>query len=235
MLCEHRSEFGVKLAIFVNRNIAWKITTMKNGNRSLNFSRRDLLQLGAGATVAGLITGLADTAEARVETRPIPSSGEALPVIGLGTSRVFDIGQSAAERDTCRKVLEELIGAGASVVDSSPMYRRAEEVSGDLAADLGYTDRIFWATKVWTDGQESGVDQMNESMRLFRTDQIDLMQIHNLRDWEVHIETLRDWKEQEKIRYIGITHSRTRAFDTLEKVIEETELDFLQRVKRAGS
>jgi len=185
------------------------------------------MRLGIGALVAGITPNNSFSAE-KIRTRIIPSTGEALPVIGLGTYGVFDVGESVADREPRREVLAELLDGGATLVDSSPMYRRAEAVSGDLAADLGVTDRIFWATKVWTDGREAGINQMNQSLRHFRTDQIDLMQVHNLRDWEVHMTTLRDWKERGKIRYIGITHYRVEAFDELEKVIRTTDLDFVQ-------
>jgi len=167
-------------------------------------------------------------ADTSLRARAIPASGEQLPVIGLGTSRVFDIGEEASERDPCREVLRNLLAAGASVVDSSPMYRRAEAVSGELAADLEVTDRVFWATKVWADGAEAGVEQMQNSLKLFRTDQIDLMQVHNLRDWRMHMPVLREWQAQERIRYIGITHSRSVAFDEVEEVVRQTNPDFVQ-------
>jgi len=195
---------------------------------SLHFAtRRDVLRAGAASTCLGLFPAFAASA-ATLQSREIPSSGEALPVIGLGTSRVFDVGDDAEGRDACRAVLAALLDAGASLVDSSPMYRSAEAVAGDVASTLGVTDDVFWATKVWADGREAGIAQMNDSMRLFRTDQIDLMQVHNLRDWRTHIPVLRDWKEDGRIRYIGITTSRSSAFGDVEKVINATELDFVQ-------
>jgi len=190
-------------------------------------TRRDVLRLGAASACLGLFPGLA-TAATSLRTREIPSSGEALPVIGLGTSRVFDVGGDAEGRDACRAVLAKLLDAGASLVDSSPMYRSAEAVSGDLAAELGVTDDVFWATKVWADGREAGIEQMNESMRLFHTDQIDLMQVHNLRDWQTHLPVLREWKAEGRLRYLGITTSRSSAFGDVEKVINAAELDFVQ-------
>lgn len=196
-------------------------------NRPYMTTRRDILQLGAGAAIAGMLPD-ASVADEKMRTRTIASSGESLPVIGLGTYGVFDVGESAEERAPCSEVLDRLMTGGGTLVDSSPMYRRAERVSGDVAADLNATGRVFWATKVWTDGRDAGIDQMNQSMRFFRTDQIDLMQIHNLRDWKVHLKTLRDWKEQGRIRYIGITHYRVEAFNQLEKVIRETDVDFVQ-------
>lgn len=190
-------------------------------------TRRDVLRVGATSACLGLFPGLA-FASRQLRKRLIPSSGEELPVIGLGTSRVFDVDEDVAAREACRDVLAALLDGGATLVDSSPMYGSAETVSGAVAADLGVTDRVFWATKVWTTGRESGIDQMTESMRLFGTDQIDLMQVHNLRDWKVHMPVLRDWKAEGRIRYIGITHSRSKAFDDVEAVINASELDFVQ-------
>jgi diketogulonate reductase-like aldo/keto reductase len=200
---------------------------MYPGENSAKPSRRDVLRCGIGAVISGIMPTAA-IASKKVQTRVIPSSGEALPIIGLGTYDVFDVGDSAGDRNSRREVLAELLEGGASLVDSSPMYRRAEAVSGDLAADLRLTDQVFWATKVWADGADQGRDQMEQSLRYFRTDQIDLMQVHNLRDWQVHMTTLRDWKERGRVRYIGVTHYRVEAFEELEKVIRSTDLDFVQ-------
>ncbi|NND36194.1 MAG: aldo/keto reductase [Gammaproteobacteria bacterium] len=191
-------------------------------------TRRDVLQIGMGAALAGALFPTRVLPAEAMLARPIPSSGEALPVIGLGTSRVFDVGDDEAGRSACRAVLEALRAGGATLVDSSPMYRSAEEVAGDLAAELQLTDQLFWATKVWADGAAAGIEQMEDSMRLFDTQQIDLMQVHNLRDWQTHMPVLRDWKAEGRIRYIGITHFRAAAFDDLERVINATELDFVQ-------
>jgi len=204
-----------------------RMKTMTNGERFATASRRDVLRLGLGAAISGILPSKSVAARS-IRTRVIPSSEEALPVIGLGTYGVFDVGNSAADRGPRREVLAELLNGGARLVDSSPMYRRAEEVSGDLAADLQMTDRIFWATKVWADGRDAGIDQMNQSLQYFQSDQIDLMQVHNLRDWKVHMKTLQNWKERGRIRYIGVTHYRVEAFDELEKVIRSTDLDFVQ-------
>lgn len=202
-------------------------TDVKPRDSSIVSTRRDVLRLGAWSACLSLIPTLPAHAAA-MRTREIPASGEALPVIGLGTSRVFDVDDDAVEREACRAVVAALVDAGASVVDSSPMYGSAEAVSGDVAADLGVTNRVFWATKVWTDGSAAGIEQMSESLELFHTPQIDLMQVHNLRDWQAHLPVLRDWKAAGRIRYIGITHSRSSAFDDVEKVIEAAEPDFVQ-------
>lgn len=192
-------------------------------------TRRGVLKMGAAvAAMAAAGRALGSDAEPTIEARVIPASGEALPVIGLGTSRVFDVGESPSERGPRREVLRALIDSGATLVDSSPMYRRAEAVSGNLAAELGVTDRVFWATKVWADGREAGIAQMEQSMQRFRTADIDLMQVHNLRDWKTQMITLRDWKAEDRIRYTGLTTSRASAFDEMEQAILVAEPDFVQ-------
>jgi len=160
--------------------------------------------------------------------RTIPSSGEEIAAIGLGTWRGFDIGTGSAERAKRRAVLETLLDAGASVVDSSPMYGRAEEVTGDLLADMGRRDEAFIATKVWTRGGRQGSHEMEESFRLFRTGAIDLMQVHNLVDWHTHLGPMRNWKAEGRIRYTGYTHYRPHAFDDLMESVRAEPVDFLQ-------
>jgi diketogulonate reductase-like aldo/keto reductase len=160
--------------------------------------------------------------------RPIPSTGEKLPLVGLGTWRVFDVGTGSAERAPLRVVLKNLVERGGKVVDSSPMYGESQRVVGDLSTDLQLNSSLFMATKVWTTGKENGIQQMNESMALMKRKQIDLMQIHNLLDWQTHLNTLRDWKEQKKIRYIGITHYTPSAYDTIEQILKSEVIDFLQ-------
>lgn len=161
-------------------------------------------------------------------TRKIPSTGEALPVIGIGTYRGFDVGNGKAERAELTGVLRNLLSAGGSVLDSSPMYGRAEEVSGGLLASENARKNIFVATKVWTTGERAGIDQMNRSMKLLRADPIDLMQIHNLVDWRAHLSTLRAWKEKGRVRYVGITHYSSSAYKDLERILSTERLDFLQ-------
>jgi len=139
-------------------------------------------------------------------TRTIPSSGEALPAIGLGTYKGFDAGSGSIERAALGNVLGTLFSFGGSVLDSSPMYGRAEGVAGELLGQQHARERAFVATKVWTEGRRAGIDQMNRSMKLLQCEQIDLMQIHNLVDWRTHLTTLRAWKEAGRIRYLGVTH-----------------------------
>lgn len=161
-------------------------------------------------------------------TRTIPFSGEALPIIGLGTYKGFDVVSGGKERGALGEVLCELLAAGGSVLDSSPMYGRAEGVAGELLAAQGARDKLFVATKVWTQGRAAGIDQMKRSMNLLRCDRLDLMQIHNLVDWRTHLATLRAWKEEGRIRYLGITHYSSSAYSEMEKIMRAEALDFVQ-------
>ncbi|MGH7116715.1 MAG: aldo/keto reductase [Stellaceae bacterium] len=162
-------------------------------------------------------------------SRPIPSSGEMMPVIGLGTWPVFDIGAGEAARAPLREVVRRLRDAGGRIIDSSPMYGRAEAVAGDLLADLEARPSTFLATKVWTTGRDSGVEQMRRSADLLRSAVVDLMQIHNLVDWRAHLATLRRMKEEGRIRYIGITHYTDRALADLARILQdEPGIDFVQ-------
>jgi len=161
-------------------------------------------------------------------TRPIPSSGEALPVVGVGTWQTFDIGEGAAEREQRKEVLRVLFEAGGKVIDSSPMYGRSEAVAGTLLSELRSRDRAFVATKVWTNGEQAGIRQMQESAAKLQAPVIDLMQIHNPVDWRTHLRTLRQWKEQGQIRYIGITHYTDGALDDLAAIIRSEKIDFVQ-------
>ena len=163
-----------------------------------------------------------------MQTRPIPSSGEPLPVIGCDTWQVFDSSPSPNERAPLAEVLRTLFAGGGSVVDSSPMYGRAEGVVGDLLASAVSRDKAFLATKVWTRGRVEGVAQMERSMALLETDRIDLMQVHNLVDWRTHLDTLRDWKAQGRIRYVGVTHYTSSAYAEFEAAMHAQPLDFVQ-------
>lgn len=160
--------------------------------------------------------------------RPIPRSGELLPAVGLGTWQTFDVGPNDPARAELKEVLRLLAELGGKVVDSSPMYGEAERVVGDLSAELGIRDRLFFATKVWTSGREAGIRQMEASFRLMRTKRIDLMQVHNLLDLGHHLLTLREWKAAGKIRYLGITHYHSGAYAELERLIKTREYDFVQ-------
>jgi diketogulonate reductase-like aldo/keto reductase len=192
----------------------------------VRLTRRAVLRLMAAAAAAAGASRAG--AAAPLLQRTIPSSGESIPAVGLGTWRTFDVGTSAAERAPLRAVLERFVALGGRVIDSSPMYGAAESVAGDLAADLALADRLFWATKVWTSGREAGVKQMEESRRRMRVARLDLMQIHNLLDWRTHLRTLREWKQAGRVRYIGVTHYTAGAYDELERVLRAEPLDFVQ-------
>jgi len=160
--------------------------------------------------------------------RPIPSSGERIPAIGLGTWRTFDVGAGANVRGPLKDVLQRFVELGGRVLDSSPMYGTAESVAGDLAAEAKLADTLFWATKVWTSGAAAGVTQMEQSLARLRVARLDLMQIHNLLDWRAHLTTLRAWKAAGRVRYIGVTHYTAGAYDELERVLRAEPLDFVQ-------
>jgi diketogulonate reductase-like aldo/keto reductase len=161
-------------------------------------------------------------------TRTIPSSGEKLPVIGLGTWKAFDVDLSADVRRQLDDVLSMFVKVGGRVIDSSPMYGRAEEVIGQLTSAPGIRDKLFLATKVWTEGKQSGIQSMERSMSLMRTKRIDLMQVHNLVDVNTHLATLQEWKQQGRIRYTGITHYESGALSEIEKLMRGQKFDFLQ-------
>ena len=191
-------------------------------------TRRELFRMVA-AGAALLAGGGARGAGTRMQLkRPIPRSGEMLPAVGLGTSLTFDVGASPAERAPLRGVLQEFVELGGSVVDTAPMYGRAESVVGDLVHELGVRDRLFLATKVWTEGREAGIRQMETSMQRLRATRLDLMQVHNLVDVETQLQTLRAWKQQGRIRYLGITHYTASAYAALERLMKNEELDFVQ-------
>lgn len=163
-----------------------------------------------------------------MDKRKIPSTGEMLPVVGCGTWQTFDIGPAPAERAPRGEVLKALFEAGGSMVDSSPMYGRAEGVVGDLLADSNGRANAFIATKVWTSGKEQGIAQMQQSMKLLRASTLDLMQIHNLLDWQTHLPTLRAWKKDGRFRYIGVTHYTESAHDAVIAVLQSETFDFVQ-------
>ncbi|MGG9964016.1 aldo/keto reductase [Ferruginibacter sp. SUN106] len=158
--------------------------------------------------------------------RIIPSSGEALPVIGLGTWQTFDVTGNAYPG--LKEVLTKMHTAGGTLIDSSPMYGRSENAIGDICSAMPAADDFFYATKVWTTGLQQGIEQMESSMQKMQRTRMDLMQIHNLTDWKTHLPQLRRWKESGKIRYIGITHYTDASHEELEKIITAEKLDFVQ-------
>ena len=190
-------------------------------------TRRRFLTLTAAAGLVGAARTWA-LAGGSMLTRRIPITGEAIPVIGLGTWQTFDVGASEAERAPRLEVLRAFLAAGGRVIDSSPMYGRAETVTGDLLARLPGAPRPFFATKVWTRGKRAGEEQVRESIRRLRADPLDLLQVHNLLDWETHLPTLRDLKARGKVRYVGVTHYSRSAFAEVEKLLRSEQLDFVQ-------
>ncbi|HEX4926480.1 MAG TPA: aldo/keto reductase [Burkholderiales bacterium] len=158
-------------------------------------------------------------------TRAIPRGSERLPLIGLGTWQTFDVGDDPGARAGLRDVLKLLDG---NVVDSSPMYGSSESVAGDLIAELGMRERLFIATKVWTSGRADGIRQMGTSFRRLRVRVMDLMQVHNLLDVGTHTQTLKAWKAEGRVRYIGITHYTSSAYPEVERWLRTGDYDFLQ-------
>ncbi len=190
--------------------------------------RRFLASLGALGTAVHLGHGRAQAAVQPILTRAIPKTGERLPVIGMGSWLTFDVRGDRVLRDERLRVLQTFFDDGGAVVDSSPMYGSSEEVIGYCLARMANKPALFSATKVWTLMQSRGVRQMEASQNLWGVDGFDLMQIHNLLDWEAHLETLVDWKAQGRVRYIGITTSQGRRHDDFEKVMGEEPVDFVQ-------
>ncbi len=199
-------------------------------HRSVHFTRREATRLLAGTSAALLFPPAMTLAKgtAALLARPIPTSGERLPVVGLGTWKTFDVGDSPNERAPLKEVLRRFLQLGGKVIDSSPMYGRAEAVIGDLTNELHLRESLFLATKVWTTGRQAGIDSMERSLARLQANRLDLMQVHNLVDLETHLATLRAWKEEGRIRYLGITHYVDSAFSEVEKILRREKLDFLQ-------
>src|SRR4030095_9320924 len=202
-------------------------------SRTNQMTRREATRL-IGVSAAGLCLPVgASRAQAKPEssamlTRAIPSSGEKLPVIGFGTWQAFHVDLISDNRRQLGDVLSLFVKLGGRVIDTSPMYGRAEEVIGELTAALGIRDKLFLATKVWTRGKESGIKSMERSMALLRAKRIDLIQVHNLVDVQKKLAPLREWKARGRIRYIGITHYEAGAFADVEKIMRSEKLDFVQ-------
>ena len=168
------------------------------------------------------------TADSQLLQRAIPSSGEKLPVIGLGTWQVFDVGPGEGERHPLEEVLSRFVALGGRVIDSSPMYGRAEQVVGEIASKLHLHPSLFLATKVWTTGRNEGIASLERSLDRMKTPRLDLVQVHNLVDGRTQLATLREWKEHGRIRYIGITHYTESAYPEVAKVLRSEKVDFLQ-------
>lgn len=189
--------------------------------------RRFLQGLAALASGLAVSTFASNMPRERAITRAIPRTGEPLPVIGMGTWITFDVENDTDARDRRRAVLQAFFDHGGRLIDSSPMYGSSEEVVGILLKQVR-KPALFAATKVWTPGQWLGVKQMERSERLWGVKRFDLMQIHNMLDWETHLETLQAWKAEGRIRYIGITTSHGRRHPEMEKALTRVPFDFVQ-------
>jgi aryl-alcohol dehydrogenase-like predicted oxidoreductase len=191
-------------------------------------SRRTFTALSA-ATAVSIATQNPALAATKMMTRPIPSSGELLPVIGLGTSSSFIVDRSDTDGMEQRKaVIQTLLDNGGTLIDTAPSYRGSEGVVGDLVKDLGLGDQAFLATKVRKEGEAEGLEELNGSFELLHSDTIDLIQVHNLVDTDRKLGTMREWREAGRYRYIGITHWRPGAQEALAPVMEQEKIDFVQ-------
>ena len=190
------------------------------------WNRREIIAAGAAA---GCLPGLSLAALSnKMRTKPIPASGETLPIIGLGTYEVFDVKSTPDEIATRKEIVERLVSAGGSLLDTSPMYNRSEKVIGDVIDAGAGRDALFLATKVWTDGREAGIAQMKRSADFMNTDLIDLMQVHNLRDTAVHMASIAELQEDGWIRYSGLTHYTAGAHAALSKEMQAFKPQFIQ-------
>lgn len=195
----------------------------------MKVSRRDFAKAGLGVASLAAIGAAGTRAESNgLLNKAIPSSGETLPIVGLGTNR-YGVGDSEAARAPLRAALERFHHLGGTVIDTAPMYRTSESVLGDLIAELGIREDLFLATKTdRADGSAGTIEQMNESMARLKTDRIDLMQVHNLVGWREALPVMREWREEGRIRYIGITTSRSSQYAEFEQVMRQEDLDFIQ-------
>ena len=189
------------------------------------WNRRQVL---AAAAALGVAPGAVMGERSGMLGKKIPSSGEALPVIGLGTYSVFDVSGTPDEIATRKDIVAQLTGAGGSLIDTSPMYNRSEKIIGDVIDAGVERDAVFLATKVWTDGADAGAAQMRRSADLMRTRVIDLMQVHNLRDTAAHMPTIRAWQQDGRIRYSGLTHYTAGAHAALAREMATFKPDFIQ-------
>lgn len=210
------------------------------------YSRRKFLTTSALATAGLGLVACRDAAQANsaratpaaspgvvapgpLNTRVIPTTGERIPVIGMGTSGSFEVGQSAAELDPLREVLKRFFAAGATLIDTAPTYSVAEDVMGALLAEQGLTSRAWLATKLsGVTGREAGLAQFDDTLRRLRTDKVALLQVHNLRDLKTQLAVARELKAQGKVRYVGVTHYVESAQDELADVVQAEKPDFLQ-------
>ena len=195
----------------------------------MTISRRKFIATSAASLLvcSGKLSAQ-NSRSANMISKQIPSSGEQLPVIGLGTLQAFDVAGTPEERAALGEVLQLLADHGGTLVDTSPRYGRAEAVVGDLGAELNLTDDLFFATKVFSEGEQAGIDEMGTSLERLHTPVLDLMQVHSMRDWEIHLPSIRKLKEEGKVRYIGITIHRDTGHEQMMQLMREENLDFIQ-------
>ena len=189
-------------------------------------NRRDFIALSSLSLLPEL--SVASKLDQSMLKRPIPSSGEEIPVIGLGTSRVFDIQPTGSELNIRKEILDIFYKNGGRLIDTSPMYGMSEEIIGISAEEYIQKNRFFLATKVWTEGKENGLRQIEESFKKMKANKISLIQVHNLLDWKTQIKTLRSLKDEGRIDYIGITHYKSNAFNEMIKIMRTEKIDFAQ-------
>ena len=187
--------------------------------------RRDVL---SSAVALGLAPNLSFSESEEMLMRLIPGTNESIPVIGLGTYEVFDVAGSAEDIDTRKEIVDMLVEKRGSFIDSSPMYNRSEKIVGDIINASGNRDELFLATKVWINGKSAGESQMRRSRDLMNAGVIDLMQVHNLRDVDVHMATIREWQAEGRIRYNGITHYTESAHRSMIRSMEDHNPEFIQ-------
>ena len=190
--------------------------------------RRRLIRSLAGLGVATLLGPRRADASSQAIRKPIPSSGERLPVIGMGNWLTFDVGDNARARAVRTEVLQAFFDRGGALIDSSPMYGSSQEVIGHGLAQVRNKAALFAATKVWIPGKSFGIRQMEDARGLWGVQRFDLLQVHNLLDWETHLETLKAWKAEGRVRYIGLTTSHGRRHDDMAAVMEAEPIDFVQ-------
>ena len=191
-------------------------------------SRRELMKMLAALCASTLVPATQAASREQLISKPIPSSGEAMPVIGLGSSRTFNVGDDIDARDNCTEVIRHFLDAGGRMIDSSPMYGSSQPVIGYALDKLGRSGEVFSADKVWISRPNKGRQQMEASRRYWGVPRFDLMQVHNLVAWQEHLETLYEMKQAHKIRYVGITTSHGRRHRDFEQVMKNHELDFVQ-------
>lgn len=196
----------------------------------MNISRRHFIAGTASAmALNSRLTAQVNSAlQGEMLTKVIPASGEQLPIIGLGTLEAFDMGRTSEDKATLAEVMQLLVSNGGSLVDTSPRYGNAEEVIGELTGQLGIKDQLFLATKVFSEGEQQGIDEMNASFDLLGVDQIDLMQVHSMRDWQYHLPNIHKLKDEGRVRLAGITIHRDPGHALMMDLMRNEDLDFIQ-------